>query len=99
MALFCMMLKRLMAAALTGAQLDAATAACMYACSRPCATLLLHGMQELADACEAGDSEAFTDSLAEFDNMTRLDAWKTSLLLRVKKRMAAADDGDEPDLT
>lgn len=53
----------------------------------------------MADACEAGDSEAFTDSLAEFDNMTRLDAWKTSLLLRVKKRMAAADDVDEPDLT
>lgn len=61
--------------------------------------MLLRAQQDLADACEAGDSEAFTDSLAEYDNMTRLDAWKTSLLLRVKKRMAAADDGDEPDLT
>ena len=56
-------------------------------------------LQDLADACEAGDSEAFTDALGEFDNMTRLDAWKTALLLRVKKRMVAAEDGDEPDLT
>lgn len=56
-------------------------------------------IQDLADACEAGDSEAFTDALGEYDNMTRLDAWKTALLLRVKKRMAAAEDGDEPDLT
>ena len=56
-------------------------------------------LQDLADACEAGDSEGFLDALAEYDNMTRLDAWKTALLLRVKKRMAAAEDGDEPDLT
>ena len=32
---------------------------------------------------EAGDSQKFADSLAEFDSMTRLDAWKTSLLLKV----------------
>ena len=33
-----------------------------------------HVPQDLADACEAGDSEAFTDALGEYDNMTRLDA-------------------------
>ena len=33
---------------------------------------------------EAGDSQKFADSLAEFDSMTRLDAWKTSLLLKVR---------------
>lgn len=32
---------------------------------------------------EAGDAQKFADSLAEFDSMTRLDAWKTSLLLKV----------------
>lgn len=40
-------------------------------------------MQDLAGAMEAGDSQKFADSLAEFDSMTRLDAWKTSLLLKV----------------
>jgi Soluble NSF attachment protein, SNAP len=40
--------------------------------------------QELAGAMEAGDSQKFADSLAEFDSMTRLDAWKTSLLLKVR---------------
>lgn len=34
---------------------------------------------------EAGDSQKFADSLAEFDSMTRLDAWKTSLLLKVRR--------------
>jgi Soluble NSF attachment protein, SNAP len=41
--------------------------------------------QELAGAMEAGDSQKFADSLAEFDSMTRLDAWKTSLLLKVRR--------------
>jgi Soluble NSF attachment protein, SNAP len=36
---------------------------------------------------EAGDSQKFADALAEFDSMTRLDAWKTSLLLKVCSSM------------
>jgi hypothetical protein len=40
--------------------------------------------QELAGAIEAGDSQKFAESLAEFDSMTRLDARKTSLLLKVR---------------
>jgi len=39
--------------------------------------------QELAGALEAGDAQRFADSLAEFDSMTRLDAWKTGILLKV----------------
>ena len=31
--------------------------------------------------------------------MTRLDAWKTTLLLRSKKRIGMHDEHNEPDLT
>lgn len=56
-------------------------------------------MQDLADAFEAADVEQFTDAIAEFDSMTRLDAWKTTMLLRSKKLIGAHDEHHEPDLT
>lgn len=48
-------------------------------------------LKDLADACEEGDVDKFTNTVAEFDNMTRLDGWKTTLLLRVKKRIPEED--------
>ena len=48
-------------------------------------------VQELADACEEGDVEKFTNVLSEYDSMTKLDPWKTSILLRVKKRIPEED--------
>lgn len=36
----------------------------------------------LADALEARDADAFTAAVQEFDSMTRLDAWKTAILVR-----------------
>ncbi len=39
-------------------------------------------LQTLADALDEGDVEAFTNAVAEFDSLTRLDAWKTTLLVR-----------------
>ena len=59
-------------------------------------------MQGLADAFEQGDEQAFTDAIAEFDSIQRLEPWRTSLLLRVKKRLAThggGDDIEEEDLT
>ena len=56
-------------------------------------------MQSLAEAREVGDSQKFTDAIAEYDSMTRLDGWKTQLLLRVKKRLTAVVEGEEEDLT
>jgi alpha-soluble NSF attachment protein len=55
--------------------------------------------QDLAEALEVGDMDKFTDAIAEFDSMTRLDSWKTSLLLRAKKRVQSHTEHDEPDLT
>jgi len=55
---------------------------------------------DLAGAMETGDVDAFTATVQEFDSMSRLDAWKTALLLRAKKRCAANEVGDgEDDLT
>ncbi len=56
-------------------------------------------IQGLAEAKETGDSQKFTDAVAEYDSLTRLDAWKTQLLLRVKKRLASVAEGEEEDLT
>lgn len=39
----------------------------------------------LVDAIEAGDIEAFTGAVFEFDQVTKLDNWKTSILLKIKK--------------
>lgn len=58
-------------------------------------------LRDLSAAAAARDPDAFTNALAEFDSMTRLDAWKTAVLLRVKKRIAGggAAEGGEEDLT
>lgn len=46
-------------------------------------------MQTLADALEKGDEEAFTTAVAEYDSLSRLDPWKTSMLVRRVWCMAA----------
>jgi alpha-soluble NSF attachment protein len=56
-------------------------------------------LQDLCSAIEEGDVQKFTDSIAEYDNMTRLDAWKTTLLLRVKKRLESNEFDEGLDLT
>ena len=39
---------------------------------------------DLAEAVEKGDQELFADKLFQFDSLSKLDNWKTTLLLRVK---------------
>ncbi|KAI9804625.1 MAG: vesicular-fusion protein S17 [Piccolia ochrophora] len=41
-------------------------------------------LADLAGAVEQGDQEIFADKLFEFDRMSKLDKWKTTILLRVK---------------
>ncbi|KAG9246468.1 soluble NSF attachment protein [Calycina marina] len=41
-------------------------------------------LSDLADAVEAGDTEAFEGKLFAFDQMSRLDKWKTNILIKVK---------------
>ncbi|KAM0746765.1 TPR-like protein [Meredithblackwellia eburnea MCA 4105] len=48
----------------------------------------------ITDAFDAGDAEGYTGAVAEYDRLTKLDAWKTDLLLRIKNAIA-----EEPTLT
>lgn len=59
--------------------------------SREC-TLL----ENLASALSTCDEKGFSTAVAEFDALTRLDAWKTQMLLTVKRRLQARQAGEEP---
>ncbi|GHP03697.1 hypothetical protein PPROV_000245200 [Pycnococcus provasolii] len=52
-------------------------------------------LQDLQKARVEGDVDAFTAVVQEFDAMSRLDTWKTNLLLTAKRKLEA----DEDDLT
>ncbi|GAA5866926.1 hypothetical protein JCM8547_003919 [Rhodosporidiobolus lusitaniae] len=60
-----------------------------FATTRECKFL-----NAIADAFDAGDAEAFTAEVAEFDRLLKLDSGKTQLLLTIKRSIA-----DEPSLT
>jgi alpha-soluble NSF attachment protein len=48
----------------------------------------------LIEAVEAGDQESFTGAVVEFDQVTKLDNWKTGMLLKIKRSIQ-----EEPGLT
>lgn len=48
----------------------------------------------LIDALDQGDLEMFTGAVVEFDSVTKLDNWKTAILLKIKRGMQ-----EEPLLT
>ncbi|TDL28635.1 vesicular-fusion protein SEC17 [Rickenella mellea] len=48
----------------------------------------------LIEAVEAGDQESFTAACVDFDKVMKLDNWKTSILLKIKKNI-----DEEPSLT
>ncbi|KAI8053706.1 soluble NSF attachment protein [Syncephalis plumigaleata] len=51
-------------------------------------------LQNIAEAIDAEDVEQFTKTVVEYDQLTKLDPWKTSILLRIKKSV-----NEEPSLT
>uniref|UniRef100_A0AAQ4NV51 N-ethylmaleimide-sensitive factor attachment protein, alpha b n=1 Tax=Gasterosteus aculeatus aculeatus TaxID=481459 RepID=A0AAQ4NV51_GASAC len=51
-------------------------------------------LKKLLDAYEEQNVEAYTDSVKEFDTISRLDQWLTTMLLRIKKTIQE----DESDL-
>ncbi|CAA2945347.1 alpha-soluble NSF attachment [Olea europaea subsp. europaea] len=55
-------------------------------------------LADLAAAIDEEDIAKFTGAIKEFDSMTQLDAWKTTLLLRVKEALKAKEL-EEDDLT
>ncbi|KAF5866972.1 hypothetical protein ETB97_006816 [Aspergillus alliaceus] len=42
---------------------------------------------DLVQTIEQGDQEAFADKLFQFDQLSKLDKWKTTLLLRIKNNI------------
>ncbi|RCV41990.1 hypothetical protein SEVIR_9G177700v4 [Setaria viridis] len=55
-------------------------------------------LADLAASMDEGDVAKFTDAVKEFDSFTRLDPWKTTLLLKAKNELKKKEDDDE-DLT
>uniref|UniRef100_A0A8D3ECM0 NSF attachment protein alpha n=1 Tax=Scophthalmus maximus TaxID=52904 RepID=A0A8D3ECM0_SCOMX len=51
-------------------------------------------MKKLLDAYEEQNMDAYTDSVKEYDTVSRLDQWLTTMLLRIKKTV----QDDESDL-
>ncbi|XP_029476699.1 N-ethylmaleimide-sensitive factor attachment protein, alpha a [Oncorhynchus nerka] len=51
-------------------------------------------VKKLLDAYEEQDVDAFTDAVKDFDSISRLDQWNTTMLLRIKKQI----QDDESDL-
>ncbi|CAJ0844749.1 2012_t:CDS:2 [Entrophospora sp. SA101] len=51
-------------------------------------------LEAILEAVEGGDVETFTNRVVEFDQLTKLDNWKTTILLRIKKSIQ-----DESSLT
>ncbi|KAI9004124.1 soluble NSF attachment protein [Gaertneriomyces semiglobifer] len=51
-------------------------------------------LKALVEAVDSQDAQAFTDAVADWDRLTKLDSWKTTLLLRVKKAL-----GEDMDFT
>ena len=47
--------------------------------------------QKLMDAMEEENADAFTDAVKEFDSISRLDQWTTTMLLRIKKNVSDED--------
>jgi len=57
-------------------------------------------LDAMAAAVESRDADAFVDKLGEYDAVTKLDAWKTEFLVKVKEQLTGSgglDDG--PDLS
>ncbi len=49
-------------------------------------------LAELIQAVEEQDLETFATVVQEFDRITRLDKWKTEVLLKIRKSMEEEDD-------
>jgi alpha-soluble NSF attachment protein len=47
---------------------------------------------DLVEVVEQGDQEAFADKLFQYDQLSKLDKWKTTLLLRIKNDIEETGD-------
>ncbi len=57
-----------------------------------------HTRKEITAACENYDVEAFTNAVVEFDSLTKLDKWKTNILLKIKNTIKEEGEEGEDNL-
>lgn len=55
--------------------------------------ILILFLQLLIEKLEEQDVDGFTDAVKDYDSISRLDQWYTTILLRIKKSIQ-----DTPDL-
>lgn len=48
-------------------------------------------MKKLLEKLETGDADGFSEAVAEYDTVSRLDPWFTSILLKIKKQISNDD--------
>ncbi|KAM5164637.1 beta-soluble NSF attachment protein isoform 2-T2 [Mantella aurantiaca] len=51
-------------------------------------------LKKLLEAHEEQNSDSYTEAVKEFDSISRLDQWLTTMLLRIKKSIQGEGDGD-----
>lgn len=49
-------------------------------------------LTDLSEAVGAGDGEGFAEKLFQFDQVSKLDDWKTTMLLRIKNNIGEQED-------
>ncbi len=49
-------------------------------------------LNAIVDSIDNGDEEAFTAIVVEFDQVTKLDNWKTSILLKIKRNIQSEEE-------
>ncbi|KJR83894.1 alpha-soluble NSF attachment protein [Sporothrix schenckii 1099-18] len=47
---------------------------------------------DLSEAVEGGDADRFSEKLFQYDQMSKLDKWKTAVLLQIKSKIEEADN-------
>ncbi|OWF43827.1 alpha-soluble NSF attachment protein-like [Mizuhopecten yessoensis] len=48
-------------------------------------------VKKLLEACEEQNTDTYTDAVKEYDSISRLDQWTTTILLRIKKTINSED--------
>jgi len=51
-------------------------------------------LEKLVAAADAYNADDFSEACADFDRITPLDPWKTSMLVKIKRHISSADDVD-----
>lgn len=49
-------------------------------------------MVDLLQCVKDGDQEVFADKLFQYDQLSKLDKWKTTLLLRIKSTIESKEE-------